>query len=126
MTPSSRQKLCAPLASRELDGEVLLSELEQLKVGRVRQSRLNDCALELRAVAALGVAEAVAQTRQLASERFGDCPALAALMVRWAARLRTDVDVPALASHLERLALASALIGAIRRGQARLSAGVAP
>ena len=115
-------QVSAPFASRELNGELLLEELEQLRDAQIRQNALNDCALALQELDGLRVNEAAVRIRQLAGSRFQGQPALASLLVRWAARLKTEVDVPHLTSHLRRLALTSALIGAMRRGADRLGA----
>ena len=109
-------QVSAPFASRELNGQLLLEELEQLRDAQIRQNALNDCALAVREVDGLRVYDAAGRIRQLASARFQGQPALASLLVRWAARLKTEADVPQLTSHLRRLALTSALLGALRRG----------
>ncbi|MHB8876359.1 MAG: hypothetical protein ACYC8T_21920 [Myxococcaceae bacterium] len=114
-------QVSAPFASREFNGELLLEELESLRDAQVRQGQLNDCVLALGQLEGLRGSEAAVRIRQLASGRFQGQPALASLLVRWAARLKTEVDVPQLTSHLRRLALTSALVGAMRRGAERLS-----
>ena len=115
-------QVSAPFASREFNGELLLEELDSLRDAQVRQNHLNDCVIALQQVDGLRVNEAAVRIRQLAGGRFQGQPALASLLVRWAARLKTELDVPQLTSHLRRLALASALIGAMRRGSERLTA----
>lgn len=110
----------APFASRELNGEVLLEELADLRQAQVQQRHLNDCALNLRGLDGLPVAEAGQRLRQLASNRFSGQPALASLLVRWATKLKSDADVPLLVSHLERLAMTAALVTALRRAADRL------
>jgi hypothetical protein len=123
LAPSSpRKQVSAPFASREFNGELLLEELDQLRDAQVKQKHLNDCALAMRQMEGLRVSEATLKIRQLASNRFQGQPAIASLLVRWAARLKTEVDIPQLTSHLERLAMTSALIGAMRRGAERLTA----
>ncbi len=123
MPSTTRKQVSAPFAHREFNGETLLEELEALRDAQVRQMHLNDCALALRQLSGLRVSEAAARIRQLATSRFAKQPALASLLVRWAARLKSEADVPQLSSHVERLALASALIGAMRRGASRLAGG---
>lgn len=112
-----------PFASRELNGEVLLEELADLRNAQVQQRHLNDCITGLRDLEGVRVSEAAARLKQLASNRFAGQPALASLLVRWAAKLKTEVDVPLLVSHLERLALTSAIVTAMRRGSERLPKG---
>jgi hypothetical protein len=111
-----------PFASRELNGEVLLDALAELRNAQVGQQQLNDCVAGLRDLEGLRLSEVVSRLRSLAG-RFSGHPALASLLVRWAGRLKSEADVPLLLSHLERLALASALIAALRRGQERLPRG---
>lgn len=120
---TSRSQPSAPFASRELNGEVLLEELADLRNAQVQQRHLNDCVLNLRGLEGVRVSEAVARLKQLASNRFAGQPALASLLVRWAAKLKHEVDVPLLVSHLERLALTSALVTTLRRGAERLPKG---
>lgn len=122
MAPS-RSQPSPPFASRELNGEVLLEELADLRNAQVQQRHLNDCVLNLRGLEGVRVSEAAARLKQLASNRFSGQPALASLLVRWAARLKSEVDVPLLVSHLERLALISALVTTLRRGSERLPKG---
>lgn len=114
-------QVSAPFANREFNGELLLEELEQLRDAQIRQNALNDCAVAVQELDGLRVNEAAVRIRQLAGGRFQGQPALASLLVRWAARLKGEVDVPQLTSHLRRLALTSALIGAMRRGGERLA-----
>ena len=109
-----------PFASRELNGEELLSELRALRESQVRAKHLLDCAAALRGIRGMHVAEAQARIRQVAAGRLQAQPALANLAVRWASKLKVDPDVMQLASHFERLALCAALISAVRRGADRL------
>jgi hypothetical protein len=120
---NARRQPSAPFASRELNGEVLLEELADLRNAQVQQRHLNDCIVNLRGLEGVRVSEAAARLKQLASNRFAGQPALASLLVRWAARLKNEVDVPLLVSHLERLAMTSALLTALRRGNERLPKG---
>ena len=63
------------------------------------------------------------RVQQIADGRFQSQPALANLLVRLASKLKTEPDIAALALHFRRLALTSALIGAIRRGGDRIVGG---
>lgn len=120
MPPPSSKALSSPFSHRELNGETLLDELQDLRAAGVGQKHLNDCALALRALGQRSAAEADAELRHLASARFQAQPELAGLLVRWAAKLKSERDVAELCSHFDRLALASALIGAMARGSSRL------
>lgn len=117
-------QVSAPFAHRELNGETLLEELESLREAQVRQRQLEDCAATLRSLSGLRVGEAMTRIRQIASGRFQSQPALASLLVRWAAKLRTEADVAALAQHFRQLAIVGALIGVLRRGD-RIVGGAA-
>ncbi len=107
-------------AHREFNGEILLEELQQLRDAQVRQKQLDDCANVVRSLPGMRVDTAQQRLRQIADGRFQSQPALANLLVRHGSKLRTDSDVAALALHFRRLALTSALIGAIRRGSDRI------
>lgn len=112
-----------PFASRELNGEILLDELQRLRLAAVPQRDLNDCAA---AVARLGDAplpEVARRFQALAHQRFGATPEIAGLLVRWAQKVKTPEDLAALRGHLQRLALGSALLNAIYRGAGRLRKG---
>lgn len=112
---TSRSQPSAPFVSRELNGEVLLSEIDELRAAQVQQQHLVDCVLSLRDLPGAQVGDAVARIEHLAASRFLGQPALASLLVRWAQRLSTEADLPLLLIHLEQLALTAALIGALRR-----------
>ncbi len=112
---ASRAPPSAPFASRELDGEVLLEELGDLRSSQVPQRHLDDCALALRDVTGLRSAEVVTRLKSLATNRFAGQPALASLLVRWAAKLKSEADVPLLVSHFQRLAMTSSLVAVVRR-----------
>ncbi|MBX5481804.1 MAG: hypothetical protein IRZ16_08170 [Myxococcaceae bacterium] len=116
MPAAGRSPLSAPFAHRELNGEILLEELADLREADVRQRQLEECAAALKSLSGLRATEAMAKLRQLASGRFQSQPALAGLLLRWAAKLRTDADVTALAQHFRQLAIVGALIGVLRRG----------
>jgi hypothetical protein len=113
----------ASFAHRELNGEILLEELRSLRDAQVRQKQLEDCAQALRSVEGMRVGDASRRIRDIAGGRFVGQPALASLLVRWAARMRVEADVAALVSHFRRLAITGALIGALRRGGDRLVGG---
>lgn len=118
-TPPPPRPLSAPFATRELNGEVLLEELNDLRDSRVGSQHLIDCALVVRQLRNVRVSEATLRLKQLAGGRFQAQPALAALLMRWASKLKTEADVTAFASHIERLALTAGLLGAIRRAHDR-------
>ena len=120
---AARPQASAPFLSRELNGEVLLEELTELRNAQVAQRNLDDLVRALKDLEGSRVSEASARLKSLATNRFAGQPALASLLVRWAARLKTELDVPLLSSHLERLALTSAVISALRRGAERLPKG---
>src|SRR5438128_2020958 len=106
----------AAFQNRELNGELLLEELSDLRQAQIQQKHLNDCVANLRGISGVRVSEASQQLKAVASGRFGAQPALASLLVRWAAKLKTEHDVSLLVGHLERLALTSAVVSALRRG----------
>lgn len=105
----------ASFAARELNGEVLLLELEKLRDAQVGARHLIDCAVALKSLRGARISDAEARLKQLASSRFQGQPALAALLLKWANRLKSEADVELLRGHLERLAGAGALIGAMWR-----------
>ncbi len=99
---------------------MLLDELEELRTSQVHQKHLSDCALGLRDLIGLRAGEASQRLKQLATNRFAGQPALGSLLIRWAGKLKSDADVPLLLGHLERLALTSAMLSAVRRSSERL------
>lgn len=115
--------LSPPFASRELNGEVLLDELQRLRLAAVPQRHLNDCATAVSRLRATPVSEVPRQFQALAHQRFGATPEIAGLLVRWAQKVRSEADLAALCSHFERLALASALLNAVYRAAGRLRKG---
>jgi hypothetical protein len=121
--PQPRSQPAAPFVSREVNGEVLLEELSDLRSAQVLQRQLNDCVQGLRELTGTRAGEAQAHLKQLAAARFAQAPALGSLLLRWAGRLKSDVDVPLLIAHFERLALVSATMGALRRAAERLPRG---
>jgi hypothetical protein len=123
MPQPPRAQPAPPFANRELNGEVLLEELSDLRTAHVQQKALVDCVAGLRDLSGTRVSEAVTRIKQLASGRFAGQPAMAGLLVRWAGRLKTEVDVPLLVGHFERLALVAATMGALRRAADRLPRG---
>lgn len=120
---AARPQPSAPFANRELNGELLLDELSDLRNAQVAQKHLEDLARALHELEGTRVAEAVIRLKQLAANRFAGQPAVASLLVRWSAKLKSELDVGLLVGHLERLALVSALLGAFRRGAERLPKG---
>lgn len=112
-----KPNLSAPLAHREFNGEHLFAELKQLRMGQVAQKELNECALSLRRLTRLRAPELAQKLRLLSKER---APALGTLLKDWAAKVNRDEDVPVLVSHVQRLAMTSALLDATRRASARL------
>lgn len=122
--PSLRSAVSGPFAHREFNGETLLEELATLRDAQVRQKQLEDCVSALKGLSGMRVGEASTRLRQIAGGRFAAQPVLARLLVRWAGLLRTEADVGALAGHFRRLAITSALIGALRRGGDRVVGGV--
>lgn len=117
---AARAPLSAPFVSRELNGEHLLDELAELRTAQVPHKQLEDLVRAVGELEGTRAPEASARLKQIAQGRFSSHPALAASLVRWAGKLKSDADVGALISHLERLALVSALLGAFRRGADRL------
>lgn len=112
-----------PFANRELNGEVLLEELSELRTAQVHHKQLVDCVAGLRELSGVRASEATQRIKHLATSRFAQQPALAGLLVRWAARLKSDVDVPLLLGHFERLAMVGATTSALRRAAERLPRG---
>lgn len=112
-----KPNLSAPFAHREFNGEHLFTELKQLRIGQVSQRELNECAISLKRLARVRAAELAQKLRALSKERS---PALGTLLKDWASKLSRDEDVPVLLSHLQRLAMTSALLDATRRVNARL------
>lgn len=121
--PPPKAQPAPPFANRELNGEVLLEELSELRNAQVPQRQLVDCVTNLRELSGVRASEATARIKQLATARFAQQPAMAALLVRWASRLKTDVDVPLLLGHFERLAMVNATLSAVRRACERLPKG---
>lgn len=109
-----------PFSSRELNGEVLLEELSDLRQAQVHQKHLSDLVVGLRDLEGVRVSEASQRLKQLAANRFSGTPALASLLVRWAAKLKVEPDVPLLIAHFERLAVTAAIVGAVRRASESL------
>lgn len=118
VTPS-RSQPSSPFLSRELNGEVLLDELDELRGAQVPQRQLDECAQAMRSLRG-SAQESAAVVRQLANDRFSEHAALASLLRRWATRLKHDLDGPLLAAHFERLALVGGVMTAIRRAAQQL------
>jgi hypothetical protein len=120
---TSRAQPSPPFASRELNGEVLLEALDELRAASVHQKHLVDCASAVRDLTGLRVADATTRLKQLAGNRFSGQPALASQLVRWAQKLKSEADVALLVDHLERLALTAAIVSGLRRASDRLPRG---
>ncbi|MDP3505255.1 MAG: hypothetical protein Q8S33_33260 [Myxococcales bacterium] len=120
---AARPQPSAPFVSRELNGENLLDELAELRNAQVAQKHLEDMVRALRELEGSRVSEAVTGLKSLATNRFSGQPVIASLLVRWSTKLKTELDVGLLISHLERMTLVSALLGAFRRGAERLPKG---
>lgn len=110
----SKAQPSSPFVSREFNGEVLLDELDELRVGQVPQRQLDDCASALHDLRG-PVTKSQVLLRALASEQFMAYPVLAALLRRWASRLKHEADGPLLAAHFKKIALCSALLWAMHR-----------
>jgi hypothetical protein len=123
MPQPPRAQAAPPFANRELNGEVLLEELSDLRTAHVQQKALVDCVVGLRDLSGVRVSEAVMRIKQLAAGRFAGQPAMAGLLVRWAGRLKSEVDVPLLVGHFERLAMVAGTLSALRRAADRLPKG---
>ena len=113
----------APFQNRELNGELLLAELADLRKGQVQQKHLNDFVAHLRTISGAPVADAVRQLKAMATGRLAAQPALSSLVAHWSSKLKSDLDVSLLVGHLERLVLTAALAGALRQGAQRLPKG---
>lgn len=120
---TARAQPSSPFVSREFNGEVLLEELGELRDAQVPQRHLVDLAAAVKDLNGVRVSEAVQRLGALAANRFAGTPALASLIVRWSKRLKADVDVPLLVGHFERLALTTAMVGALRRAAEQLPRG---
>lgn len=116
---SSTSAPSAPFADRELNGTVLLDELRSLREAAVRQGDLNACAQAVEPLRGASIPRATTQLKRLAQERFEDRPEIAALLSKWADLLRQPADLDRLCEHLERLALTSAVLGALWRTAGR-------
>ncbi|MBK7863040.1 MAG: hypothetical protein IPJ65_31415 [Archangiaceae bacterium] len=123
MPQPQRAAPSAPFANRELNGDVLLEELSDLRSGQVLHRHLVECVKELRELGGARAVEAAAQLKALATGRFAAVPPLALLLTRWAGRLKADVDVPLLVGHFERLAMVGATLTVLRRSAERLPKG---
>ena len=122
MAPAKSQP-STPFVSRELNGEVLLEELGDLRNAQVPQKLLSDLVVGLRDLEGVRVSEASQRLKQLAANRFAATPSLASLLVRWSARLKVEADVPLLIAHFERLAITAAIVASVRRASESLKGG---
>lgn len=119
----ARLQPSSAFANREFNGEGLIDELAELRSAQVSTRQLFDLVGALRSLQGTAPAEATRLLKGLATGRFAVAPTLAALLVRWSSRLKSEMDVPMLVSHFERLALVAALVPALRRGSERLPKG---
>lgn len=113
--------MSAPFASRELNGDVLLDELADLRLAKVQQKQLNECVAALRPLAKEPVSVAVRRLKHVSSAAQAEHPTLGRLLAQWGNRLKHDGDVAALVGHFERLATVSAVVGALRRSAERIA-----
>lgn len=123
--PSFTRERSAFFANRELNGEVLLGEVNRLRAGQVGQAHVADCAMMLRPLEGQRPSDAKSQLRLIAEGRFASQPAMGELLVFWAEKLFTDADVDELVHHVQRLAVASGALNAMWRTRQRLERGKA-
>lgn len=112
MATAKTSQASTPFVSRELNGEVLLSELTDLRSAGVSQSELNQWVLTVRELAGAPATMAASRLKHHATQAP---PALGAIFKRWATRLRADADVEPLLAHFDRLAITAGIVGALRR-----------
>jgi hypothetical protein len=120
--PPAKGAVSAALQSRELNGDVLLDELNELRMGAVQQAALIDMSTGARDMTGMRVSEAQQWLKSF-GQRFPSQPALGNFLNRWSQKLKSDHDVPLLVSHLERLAQAAVVMSALRRCTERLPKG---
>lgn len=120
MPPPPKTQASAPFSSRELNGEVLVEELSDLRLAQVQARHLMDLANGVRDVIGVPVSEAALRLKAMAGQRFAGQPAVASLLVRWALRVKTEQDLKVLSAHLLRLAVTNALLPSLRRAAERL------
>jgi hypothetical protein len=121
--PSRKSQVSPPFAARELNGERLLEELGELAENGVTQGRLEACVMALRTLGRGSPSTATAEIRAVATDEFGDTPGLSRMLLSWAAKVRSEDDIPILLDHFERMALVAALAAAARRANRRLVGG---
>lgn len=120
MPPPPKSQASAPFSSRELNGEVLVEELSDLRLAQVQGKHLLDLANGVRDVVGTPVPEAALRLKAMAGQRFAGQPAVASLLVRWAMKVKSDQDLKILSAHLLRLAVTNALLPSLRRAAERL------
>jgi hypothetical protein len=101
----------APFRDREFNGTTLLEEWAEVRAGRESPLAVALAAKVAWGLAGLPVADARTRLGQWADAARGETPALAALVCRWAGRLRAPADTGLLAAHLERLSLLGEALG---------------
>lgn len=116
----SAKQPSTPFASRELNGEVLLEELDDLRNAQVPHKLLSDLVIALRDLQGVRVSEAAQRLSYLAANRFSATPSLSSLLVRWSKKLKVEADVPLLVAHFERLAITAAIVTSVRRASESL------
>lgn len=106
----------APFRDREFNGTTLLEEWSELRAEPGAALAVAHAALAVRALEGIPATDARTRLARWAAAARQQAPALAALVLRWAGRLRTPSDTALLAGHLQRLALlGEALAGEGRR-----------
>ncbi|MGV3622311.1 MAG: hypothetical protein ACO1OB_15950 [Archangium sp.] len=118
--PPAQTQPSTPFASRELNGEVLIEELNDLRNAQVPSKLLSELVVGLRDLQGVRVSEAAQRLSHLAANRFSATPALSSLLVRWSKKLKVEADVPLLVSHFERLAITAAVVASVRRASESL------
>ncbi len=110
----------APFRNREFNGDLLLSELAQLRSSSVSQSTLSATSKTLTTFRDLQAADAARYILRLAEGLDPTEVALARLLKEWARKLKAKPDVVLLAAHFEKLALTSSLLSSLRGLQSTL------
>lgn len=123
MPPAARHPASPPFVHREFNGEVLLDELAELRGARVRQPELVEIAREIAQLRGRSPAQAASGLAELARGRFASPRELSALLTQWGKKVRSGADVELLAGHFQRLALAGALVSALRSAAEALPGG---
>lgn len=123
MVSAGKTQPSPAFADREFNGTVLVQEIEELSSSGVPPEQISECGQDLQGLLGLPPQEASARIHALAKTRASTHPALAALLSRWAPRIKMHVDLPLLISHFNRLAMAMAALPALRAAAGRLPNG---